>query len=108
MVISLAITMAGKNRTFSKVLVGSRSCLAGPLKFVSLPGTTQERIYRFDRSKGVTSFPESPADAVSNFFVPTVASTPDVFRRGNDAPGSNDKSDDLGMGLKPGDPHYRA
>jgi arylsulfatase A-like enzyme/SAM-dependent methyltransferase len=90
-------------------VLGAREALEGDrLRSFPYRERPRKRIYQFDKSKGVTSFPENPADAVSNFFVPAIASTPDVFRRGNDAPGSNDKSDDLGMGLKPGDPHYRA
>jgi SAM-dependent methyltransferase len=68
----------------------------------------RKRIYQFDKSKGVTSFPVNPADAVREFVPRAVASTPCAFRRDDDAPGSNDESDDLGLGLKPGDPHYRA
>jgi SAM-dependent methyltransferase len=90
-------------------VLGAREALEGDrLRSFPYRERPRKRIYQFDKSKGVTSFPENPADAVSNFFVPAIASTPDVFRRGNDAPRSNDKSDDLGMGLKPGDPHYRA
>src|SRR4029450_11734829 len=90
-------------------VLGAREALEGDrLRSFPYRERPRKRIYQFDKSKGVTIFPENPADAVSNFFVPAIASTPDVFRRGNDAPRSNDKSDDLGMGLKPGDPHYRA
>ncbi len=90
-------------------ILGAREALEGDrLRSFPYQERPRKRIYQFDKSKGVASFPENPADAVSNFFVPAIASTPDAFRRGNDPPGSNDKSDDLGMGLKPGDPHYRA
>jgi SAM-dependent methyltransferase len=90
-------------------ILGAREALEGDrLRSFPYRERPRKRIYQFDKSKGVTSFPENPGDVVSKFFVPAIASTPGEFRRGNDPPGSNDKSDDLGMGLKPGDPHYRA
>src|SRR4029434_4379805 len=44
----------------------------------------RKRIYQFDKSKGVTSFPGNPGDAVKEFVPRAVASTPSAFRRGND------------------------
>jgi len=91
-------------------VLGARDALEGNrLRSFSYRERPRKRIYQFDKSKGVTSFPGNPDDAVRAFFVPrAVAPIPGAFRGGNDAPGSNDKSGDLGMGLKPGDPHYRA
>jgi hypothetical protein len=90
-------------------ILGAREALEGDrLRSFPYRERPRKRIYQFDKSKGVTSFPGNPGDAVREFVPRAVASNPSAFRRGNDPPGSNDKSDDLGMGLKPGDPHYRA
>ena len=68
----------------------------------------RQRIYQFDRSKGVKGFPEKPKDVLAEASrerstVPTPASN-----LSKSASGLRDGLDDLGLGLKPGDAHYRA
>ena len=60
----------------------------------------RERIYQFDRSRGVAGFPANPGDALVRSPAP-----PD---RPDNSGQNSLQSDDLGLGLKPGDPHYRA
>jgi hypothetical protein len=77
--------------------LGAREALEGDrLRSFPYRERPRKRIYQFDKSKDVTSFPENPADAVSKFFVPGIASTPGAFRGGHDAPGlQRDRLEDL-------------
>lgn len=56
----------------------------------------RERIYQFDHSRGVQGFPANPGDSLAMSLAPHEGQR-------NSLP-----SDELGLGLKPGDPHYRA
>ena len=91
-------------------VLGAREALEGDrLRSFVYRERPRKRIYQFDQSRSVMGFPESPKDAVLKFFVPTATtSTLGSTSSDNRGLGSNDDSDDLGEGLKPGDLHYRA
>ena len=81
-------------------VVGAGDALAGEdLRSFPYRERRRERIYQFDRSRGVEGFPENPGDALVKS-----SAHPD---RPNDSQRNSLPSDDLGLGLKPGDPHYR-
>jgi arylsulfatase len=69
----------------------------------------RQRIYQFDRSKGVKGFPEKPKDVLAEANRERSTVPPPVASNlGGSASGLRDDLDDLGLELKPGDPHYRA
>ena len=55
------------------------------------------RIYQFDQSRGVKGFPETPSNAL-----------PEKQAAGGHTDAALNSPDDLGLGLRPGDSHYRA
>jgi hypothetical protein len=89
---------------------GAQDALEGDeLRSFSYRERPRQRIYQFDRSKGVKGFPEEPKDVLTeaNRDSSTV-STPVASNPSKSASELRGDLDDLGLGLKPGDPHYRA
>ena len=60
------------------------------------------RIYQFDRSRGVLGFPDKPQDALKGFDRATLKPSEVIWKR------LRRIGKIWAMGLKPGDPHYRA
>lgn len=91
-------------------VLGARDALEGEdLHSFSYRERRRERIYQFDQSRGVKGFPEKPQDALTKMNPErSTASAPVPSHRANNATGSTDESENLGLGLKAGDPHYRA
>jgi choline-sulfatase len=72
----------------------------GDLRTFAFRERPRERIYQFDKSRGVVGFPERPAEVVA---------TQPLAKAPHSLPQEHiPEKEDLGLGLRPGDKHYRA